>query len=80
MMCLGAIARLEETWEAGGMAMGHVERSDDAVCLAYVPEAVAGDYLLVHLGFAIEILKPQTAAQAMAERAALADSERTSPA
>ena len=79
-MCLGSIVRLEETWEAGGMAMGYAGRRDDAVCLAYVPEAVAGDYLLVHLGFALEILGPETAAEAIAEREALADGERHSPA
>jgi hydrogenase expression/formation protein HypC len=70
---------LEETWDAGGLTMGHVEQSEDAVCLAYVPEASAGDYVLVHLGFALEVLGPDVAAGAIAEREALADLERPLP-
>ena len=33
------------------------------VCLAYTPEAQVGDYVVVHVGFAISRLDPQEAAQ-----------------
>lgn len=33
------------------------------VCLAYVPEAVEGDYAVVHAGFAISIVDEQAAAR-----------------
>jgi len=67
-MCLGMVVRLEETWDTGGIPMGRTERSDDAVCLAYVPEATAGDHVLVHLGFALEVLETETATDAIAAR------------
>ncbi len=33
--------------------MGGVQRD---VCLAYLPEAVVGDYVLVHVGFAVRVM------------------------
>jgi hydrogenase expression/formation protein HypC len=54
-MCLGIPAKLIEINEQDGLSMGKVEfggiRKD--VCLAYTPEAQIGDYLLIHVGFAI---------------------------
>jgi hydrogenase expression/formation protein HypC len=54
-MCLGIPAKLIEIHEQDGLPMGKVEfggiRKD--VCLAYTPEAGIGDYLLIHVGFAI---------------------------
>jgi len=55
-MCLGVpgrVTRVEEN--ALGMTMGTVDFGGIAkqVCLAYVPEAKVGDYVIVHVGFAI---------------------------
>ena len=36
------------------------------VSLAFVPDARAQDHLLVHLGVPVEVLEPETAAQALA--------------
>jgi hydrogenase expression/formation protein HypC len=33
------------------------------VSLAYTPEAKVGDYVLVHVGFALQIVDPEEAAQ-----------------
>lgn len=33
------------------------------VCLAYVPEAKVGDYVIVHVGFAISILDEEEASR-----------------
>ena len=33
------------------------------VCLAYVPEAVVGDYVVVHVGFAISMINEEEARQ-----------------
>ena len=38
--------------------MGGVQRD---VCLAYVPEAAAGDYVLVHVGFAVRVMDAEEA-------------------
>jgi hydrogenase expression/formation protein HypC len=55
-MCLGIPGRVLDLRDDGGMAMGTVDfggvRRD--VCLAYVTDEVrVGDYVVVHVGFAI---------------------------
>ncbi len=40
--------------------------SEFKVCLAYVPEAEVGDYVLVHAGFALAVLDEQLAAEKLA--------------
>ena len=58
-MCLGVPGRvLEIEPNSLGMTMGKVSFGGIAkeVCLAYVPEAQAGDYVIVHAGFAISRL------------------------
>jgi hydrogenase maturation factor len=63
-MCLGSIALLAESWEDGDTRLG---RLDDGavVSLAFVPEASAGAYVLVHLGIPVEVLDPDDAADAV---------------
>ena len=58
-MCLGVPGRvLEIEPNSLGMTMGRVSFGGIAkeVCLAYVPEAQVGDYVIVHAGFAISSL------------------------
>ena len=58
-MCLGVPGRvLEIEPNSLGMTMGRVSFGGIAkeVCLAYVPEAQVGDYVIVHAGFAISRL------------------------
>jgi hydrogenase expression/formation protein HypC len=54
-MCLGIPGRITEIRDEAGLAMGKVDfggvRKD--ACLAYLPEAKLGDYVIVHVGFAI---------------------------
>lgn len=54
-MCLGIPGRIVETQGDGLMRMGKVDFGGIAreVCLAYVPEAGPGDFVIVHAGFAI---------------------------
>jgi hydrogenase expression/formation protein HypC len=55
-MCLGVPGQIVEIEEnAIGMTMGTVSFGGvrKQVCLAYVPEAAVGDYVVVHVGFAI---------------------------
>jgi hydrogenase expression/formation protein HypC len=65
-MCLGAIGAIEATWSEGGVPMASV--AGRPTCLLYTPEAGVGDTILVHLGFAVEILDPDRAADAVALR------------
>jgi len=54
-MCLGIPGRVTEIRDEGGLAMGKVDfggvRKD--ACLAYLPDVKLGDYVIVHVGFAI---------------------------
>ena len=54
-MCLAIPGKVVETFSQEGMIMARVQFGGvtrDA-CLNYVPETQVGDYVLVHVGFAI---------------------------
>jgi hydrogenase expression/formation protein HypC len=57
-MCLGIPGRITEIRDDGGLPMGKVDfggvRKD--ACLAYIPEAVVGDFVIIHVGFAISLV------------------------
>ena len=57
-MCLAIPGRIVEINEDALMRMGRVDFGGVTreVCLAYVPEAQIGDYVIVHVGFAISQL------------------------
>ena len=54
-MCLAIPGKVIETFAKGGMCMGRVQFGGITreACLEYVPETRIGDYVLVHVGFAI---------------------------
>ena len=55
-MCLGIPGKITEVYPSEGLAMGMVDFGGvrREVCLAYVADEVkAGDYVVVHVGFAI---------------------------
>ena len=55
-MCLGVPGRVTKIeTSAQGLTMGSVDFAGivKQVCLAYVPEVQVGDYVIVHVGFAI---------------------------
>jgi hydrogenase expression/formation protein HypC len=56
-MCLGIPGKLVEIYPQAELElpMGKVEFGGifKEICLAYTPEAQVGDYVLVHVGFAI---------------------------
>ncbi len=57
-MCLGVPGRIVEVYEQGGLRMAKVDFGGifREACLDYVPEAKAGDYCVIHVGFAISLL------------------------
>lgn len=57
-MCLGIPGRILDIHEQDGLPMGKVEFGGIAkdICLPYVPEAQIGDFVLVHVGFALSII------------------------
>jgi hydrogenase expression/formation protein HypC len=54
-MCLGVPGRVVETFSDGDLPMAKVDFGGLAksVCVAHVPEARVGDFVLVHVGFAL---------------------------
>jgi hydrogenase expression/formation protein HypC len=54
-MCLGIPGQVINMWEDAGIAMATVDfgGATKTVCLAYLPEVVRGEYVIVHAGFAI---------------------------
>jgi hydrogenase expression/formation protein HypC len=57
-MCLGIPGKITEIYETGGLKMGKVDFGGviRETCLAYVPEARVGDYTIVHVGFALNLI------------------------
>ncbi|GAB4536288.1 MAG: HypC/HybG/HupF family hydrogenase formation chaperone [Anaerolineae bacterium] len=81
-MCLGVpgkIVAIEEDASLG-MTMARVTFGGiiKEVCLAYVPEAQVGDYVIVHAGFALNVIDEEEAMevfQMLKEMEELAESE-----
>jgi hydrogenase expression/formation protein HypC len=57
-MCLGIPGKIIDIYETNSLNMGKVDFGGviKEVCLAYVPEAKLGDYTVIHVGFALNIL------------------------
>jgi hydrogenase expression/formation protein HypC len=67
-MCLAVPGKVVEITGEGELRMGKVDFSgvQRQACLAYVPEVVLGDYVLVHVGFAISRIDEQQAQETLA--------------
>lgn len=54
-MCLGIPGKVIDIWEEAGTRMSTVDfgGTTKTVCLAYLPDLEAGEYTIVHAGFAI---------------------------
>ena len=66
-MCLGVPGKIIEIYEGAGLRMGKVdfEGVTREVCLEYVPEAKLGDYALIHVGFALNLLSESEALETL---------------
>jgi hydrogenase expression/formation protein HypC len=84
-MCLAIPGKLEQiTVDAAGVRMGRANFGGivKQVCLEYTPEAGPGDYVLVHVGFALSKVDEAEAArtyQALKELEQLQELEIPSP-
>jgi hydrogenase expression/formation protein HypC len=63
-MCIGVPARIVAVDEREGVRLGTVEFGDclRQIYLAYVPDAQAGEYVIVHSGFAVDRVDASLAA------------------
>ncbi|HUJ23799.1 MAG TPA: HypC/HybG/HupF family hydrogenase formation chaperone [Bryobacteraceae bacterium] len=64
-MCLAVPGKITETYDRDGVRMAKVDFGGISreACLAYVPEAVPGQYVMVHVGFAITLVDEEEAAR-----------------
>ncbi len=67
-MCLAVPGKVIEIEGEGELRMGRVDFSgvQRQACLAYVPEVQLGDYVLVHVGFAISRIDEEAAYETLA--------------
>ncbi len=67
-MCLAVPGKVVEITGEGELRMGKVDFSgvQRQACLAYLPEVALGDYVLVHVGFAISRIDEQQANETLA--------------
>jgi len=67
-MCLAVPGRVMSIAEVDGTSMAQVDfggvRKD--VCLEYVPDVTVGEYVIVHVGFAIQRLDEASAEETLA--------------
>ena len=67
-MCLAIPGQVMSVQERDGTQMAEVNfggiRKD--VCLQYIPDVVVGEYVVVHVGFAIQRLDEQSANETLA--------------
>lgn len=66
-MCLSVPGKVLEIKEEDGFKMGRVEFSGitKKICLQYIPDIQLGDYVLIHVGFAIAKLDEKEAAKTL---------------
>ncbi len=74
-MCLAVPGKVLEITGEGDLRMGRVDFAgvQRQACLAYLPEEQIGDYVLVHVGFAISRIDEQQALETLATLAELGE-------
>ena len=68
-MCLAVPGKIVDIYEKNGLPMGKIDFGGGVrreTCLAYVPEAKVGDYTIIHVGFALNLLSEQDALETLA--------------
>ena len=68
-MCLAIPGRVVTVFDKDGTTMADVDFGGVAknVCLHYVPDVQVGEYVIVHVGFAIQRLDQEAARRTLAE-------------
>lgn len=66
-MCLGIPGKVIETYEQDGLLMGKVDFGGAVreSCLVYTPDIQIGEYVIVHVGFAISKLSEKEAQETL---------------
>lgn len=66
-MCLGIPGKIIEIYQSGGLIMGKIDFGSVTreACLEYIPEAKIGDYTIIHVGFALNIISEEEAQETL---------------
>jgi hydrogenase expression/formation protein HypC len=66
-MCLGVPGKVIDIYDSGGLTMGKVDFGGVVreACLSYVPDVRIGEYVVIHVGFAINQLSEQEAQETL---------------
>ena len=66
-MCLGVPGKVVELYEAVGLKMAKVDFGGvmREACLEYLPEVQLGQYVVIHVGFAISLLNEKEAMETL---------------
>ncbi len=66
-MCLAVPGKIIEIYEKQNLRMAKVDFSGVTreACIEYVPEAEIGNYVIIHVGFAISMLSEEEAQQSI---------------
>ena len=67
-MCLAVPGKITEIYQSNDLLMGKIDFGGVVreACLAYVPEAKVGDYTIIHVGFALNIIDEKEALETLA--------------
>ncbi len=68
-MCLAIPGKIVEKFDENGLPMGLIDFSGarNTACLSYTPEVEVGQYVIVHAGFALQILNEEEAMASLQE-------------
>jgi len=66
-MCLGIPGKIIELYEQGGLKMAKIDFGGvlREACMEAAPEAVVGEYAIIHAGFALNILSEEDALETL---------------
>jgi hydrogenase expression/formation protein HypC len=66
-MCLSIPGKITEIYEKDSLKMAKIDFGGivKEVCLAYTPEGQVGNYVLIHVGFAISLMDEQEAQETL---------------
>jgi hydrogenase expression/formation protein HypC len=76
-MCLAVPGKILEIYQANGLPMGRIDFGGVVreACLAYVPEARVGDYTIIHVGFALNLIDEEEALSTLALLSQISDQD-----
>jgi hydrogenase expression/formation protein HypC len=67
-MCLAVPGKILDIYETNGLLMGKIDFGGVTceACLTFVPEAKVGDYTIIHVGFALNLIDEKEALETLA--------------